>query len=118
MRAFIEFRRVIFEGVYSYTGDRPEAVRRNRCRLLAIRKPPLRNDGAVNKQAAASSHPECGQDHETWREQVRLAALARIDQNAQKRLNSVPIAERRPWWWRRWPAERTRIPLRTPIADS
>jgi hypothetical protein len=93
-------------------------VRRNRCRLLAIRKPPLRNDGAVNKQAAASSHPECGQDHETWREQVRLAALARSDQKTQKRLNSVPIAERRPWWWRRWPAERTRIPLRTPIADS
>jgi hypothetical protein len=71
--------------------------------------------GGVNQQAAAKGHPPF--DLDAWREHVRLAALARSDQNTQRRLNSTPIGERRPWWWRRWPAERTRIPFRTPIAD-
>ena len=48
---------------------------------------------------------------------MRLAALARSDQNTQKRLNSTPIAQRRPWWWRRSPAEPKRIPFRMPIAE-
>jgi hypothetical protein len=34
---------------------------------------------------------------EDWREQRRLAALARADQIAQKAQNSVPGEQRQPW---------------------
>ena len=51
---------------------------------------------------------------EAWRAQLRLAGLARTDQNTQARLNSTPIAERRPWWR---PAERKPIPFRKPTTD-
>jgi hypothetical protein len=69
----------------------------------------------VNQQANSQW---CRDHGDAWRVQVRLAALASSDQNTQKRLNSTRIAQRRPWWWRRWPAEPKRIPFRMPIADS
>jgi hypothetical protein len=71
---------------------------------------PQGNGEAVNKQTTAISHSQWCRDHgDAWHAQLRLAALASGDQNAQKRLNSTPIAQRRPWWWRRWPADRKRI---------
>jgi hypothetical protein len=41
--------------------------------------------------------PQDAFDFDVWREHVRLAALARSDQSTQKKLNSTPIGERRPW---------------------
>jgi hypothetical protein len=70
----------------------------------------------VNQQATAIGHSQWCRDHgDAWRAQLRLAALANSDQITQKKLNSTPIAQRRPWWWRRWPAERKRIPFRMPM---
>ena len=79
---------------------------------LTACQPPQRNHAAVNQQATATGHSQWCRDHgDAWRAELRLAALASSDQNAQKKLNSTPIAQRRPWWWRRWPAERKRIPF-------
>jgi hypothetical protein len=54
------------------------------------------NHGGVNQQETAIGHSQWFRDHgDAWRVQLRLAPLASSDQNAQKRLNSTPIAERR-----------------------
>jgi hypothetical protein len=41
------------------------------------------------------------QDEEEWRQQARLQKLAISDQAFQKAANTVPLSQRRPWWWRR-----------------
>jgi hypothetical protein len=86
-----------------------------RVTVSAVNRPSIvpAQAGAVNQQAVAIGHSQWCRDHgDAWRAQLRLAALASSDQNTQKRLNSTRIAQRRPWWWRRWPAERKHIPFK------
>jgi hypothetical protein len=56
----------------------------------------------VSQQVASDHRPHKPSDDrmptdEDWREQTRLAALARADQIAQKAQNPVPVEQRRPW---------------------
>jgi hypothetical protein len=79
----------------------PHGIRLNRPSITPAQA------GTMNDQASGRSHSQWSPDQrDAWREQVRLAALARSDQITQNRLNSTPIAERRPWW----PAAPKRIP--------
>jgi hypothetical protein len=41
------------------------------------------------------------QEQEEWRQQARLQKMAISDQAFQKAANTVPLSQRRPWWWRR-----------------
>jgi len=55
--------------------------------------------GAMNDQTSGRRYSQWNRDHgDAWRAELRLQGLARSDQVTQDRLNSTPIAERRPWW--------------------
>jgi hypothetical protein len=50
-----------------------------------------------NKRTLARMRAEL----EEWRQQARLQKMAISDQAIQRSANTVPLSQRRPWWWRR-----------------
>jgi len=52
----------------------------------------------MNDHASGKGHSQWCRDYgDAWHAQLRLQGLARGDQVTQNRLNSTPIAQRRPW---------------------